>query len=170
MAGPHLRRRGATSTSLAALTSSSSPPPPPTSSRASPKGRADDLVTALALCAHGPVLAAPAMHPRMWAHPAVARNVALLRADARVEGSSALTTARSPPASPAPAACSPRGSSPPRLWPRPPRRSRRPARLITAGPTVEDFDPVRYIGNRSTGKMGGALAEAAPPPAARTSR
>src|ERR1700689_5129321 len=39
------------------------------------EGRADDLVTALALCAEGPLLAAPAMHPRMWDHPATRRNV-----------------------------------------------------------------------------------------------
>src|SRR5271165_3514563 len=48
-------------------------------------GRADDLVTALALAARGPVLAAPAMHPRMWDHPATRRNVAALAADGRVE-------------------------------------------------------------------------------------
>ena len=47
-------------------------------------GRADDLVTALALCARGPVLAAPAMHPRMWEHPATQRNVAELAAQRRV--------------------------------------------------------------------------------------
>ncbi len=43
------------------------------------EGRADDLVTALALCARDvPLLIAPAMHPRMWAHPATRRNVAEL--------------------------------------------------------------------------------------------
>src|SRR5580692_6034935 len=47
-------------------------------------GRADDLVTALALCARGPVLAAPAMHPRMWAHPATQRNVTELASQGRV--------------------------------------------------------------------------------------
>src|ERR1019366_7061361 len=47
-------------------------------------GRADDLVCALALCARGPVLAAPAMHPRMWDHPATQHNVAALAAQKRV--------------------------------------------------------------------------------------
>ena len=47
-------------------------------------GRADDLVTALALCARGPVVAAPAMHPRMWEHPATQRNVAQIAAQNRV--------------------------------------------------------------------------------------
>ena len=48
------------------------------------QGRADDLVAALALCARGPVLAAPAMHPRMWLHPATQRNVAELASQRRV--------------------------------------------------------------------------------------
>ena len=47
-------------------------------------GRANDLVTALALCARGPVLAAPAMHPRMWEHPATQRNVSDLASQKRV--------------------------------------------------------------------------------------
>src|SRR5688572_2471011 len=41
-------------------------------------GRADDLVTATALCARGPIIVAPAMHPRMWDHPATRANVATL--------------------------------------------------------------------------------------------
>src|SRR6188768_1319469 len=48
-------------------------------------GRADDIVTALALSAKCPVLVAPAMHSRMWHHPATQRNVATLRADGRVK-------------------------------------------------------------------------------------
>src|SRR3954470_18963165 len=47
-------------------------------------GRADNLVTALALCASCPLLVAPAMHPNMWSHPATQRNVASLAADKRV--------------------------------------------------------------------------------------
>ena len=47
-------------------------------------GRADDLVAAVALCTRAPVLAAPAMHPRMWHHPATRRNVATLAGDRRV--------------------------------------------------------------------------------------
>lgn len=45
------------------------------------QGRADDLVTATLLCARGPVVVAPAMHPRMWEHPATRRNVATLTGD-----------------------------------------------------------------------------------------
>ena len=49
------------------------------------EGRADDLVAALALCARDvPVLAAPAMHPRMWSHPATQANVAELARQGRV--------------------------------------------------------------------------------------
>lgn len=125
------------------------------------QGRADDLVTALALCAKGPVLAAPAMHPRMWAHPAVQRNVALLAEQGRVEllgpvdgevasGESGLGRM----ADPAQIAAA--------ILARATRRDLAPLKIvITAGPTVEDFDPVRFLGNRSTGKMGFALAERA---------
>ncbi|WP_437295195.1 bifunctional phosphopantothenoylcysteine decarboxylase/phosphopantothenate--cysteine ligase CoaBC [Sorangium sp. So ce426] len=124
-------------------------------------GRADDLVTALALCARGPVLAAPAMHPRMWAHPATARNVATLEADGRVQlvgpvfgevasGERGLGR-MAEPAAIAAAAFS-------RLAPRDLAGLRV---VVTAGPTLEDLDPVRFLGNRSTGKMGFAVAERA---------
>ncbi len=125
------------------------------------QGRADDLVTALALCARGPVLAAPAMHPRMWSHPAVQRNVATLRADGRVEligpedgevasGESGVGRMSAPETIAAVALA--RAHTP----------DLRGLRVVvTAGPTVEDFDPVRFIGNRSTGKMGFAIAERA---------
>jgi phosphopantothenoylcysteine decarboxylase/phosphopantothenate--cysteine ligase len=131
------------------------------------QGRADDLVTALALCARGPVLAAPAMHPRMWDHPATARNVADLSAQARVtlvgpvrgevasgdEGTGRMAD----PAAIVAAATA--------LLQRAPSAPSEPARdlagvrvLVTAGPTLEDVDPVRFLGNRSSGKMGFALA------------
>lgn len=125
------------------------------------QGRADDLVTALALCARGPVLAAPAMHPRMWSHPAVQRNVAALRADGRVEligpedgevasGETGIGRMSAPETIAAVALA--RAHTP----------DLRGLRVVvTAGPTVEDFDPVRFIGNRSTGKMGFAIAERA---------
>jgi phosphopantothenoylcysteine decarboxylase/phosphopantothenate--cysteine ligase len=124
-------------------------------------GRADDLVTALALCAKGPVLAAPAMHPRMWAHPATARNVAALETDGRVQligpvfgevasGERGLGR-MAEPAAIAAAALS-------RLAPRDLAGLRL---VVTAGPTLEDLDPVRFLGNRSTGKMGFAVAERA---------
>lgn len=124
-------------------------------------GRADDLVTALALCAKGPVLAAPAMHPRMWAHPATARNVATLAADGRVQlvgpvfgevasGERGLGRMAEPAAIAAAALAqvAPRDLAGLRV-------------VVTAGPTLEDLDPVRFLGNRSTGKMGFAVAERA---------
>ncbi len=124
-------------------------------------GRADDLVTALALCAAGPVFAAPAMHPRMWLHPATQRNVAELSAQGRVE---LLGPVEGEVAS---------GDVGPGRMVEPAQiaeavmASLAPADLeglrlvVTAGPTIEDLDPVRFISNRSTGKMGFAVAERA---------
>jgi phosphopantothenoylcysteine decarboxylase/phosphopantothenate--cysteine ligase len=124
-------------------------------------GRADDLVTAVALCARGPVLAAPAMHPRMWDHPATRRNVAQLAADGRVElvgpvhgevASGERGVGRM--AEPADIARA--------VLDRLAKKDLAGLRLVvTAGPTVEDLDPVRFLGNRSTGKMGFAIAERA---------
>src|SRR5262249_26234295 len=125
------------------------------------EGRADDLITALALCADGPVLAAPAMHPRMWAHPAPRRNVKTLAEDGRIEitrpvdgevasGESGLGRMAEPAtiAHVVLAKVSRRDLTKMRI-------------VVTAGPTLEDFDPVRFLGNRSTGKMGFAIAERA---------
>lgn len=124
-------------------------------------GRADDLTTALVLCASCPILAAPAMHPRMWAHPATKRNVATIQADGRVTFVGPVD---------GDVASGERGMG--RLAE--PEEIVRAALshfetrdliglriVITAGPTVEDLDPVRFLGNRSTGKMGFALAERA---------
>lgn len=124
-------------------------------------GRADDLTSALVLCARCPVLVAPAMHPSMWHHPATARNVAQLTADGRVgfigpvagevaSGEIGMGRMAEPEdivaaASSVLATASLRGV---RL-------------LVTAGPTAEDIDPVRYVGNRSSGKMGFSIAERA---------
>lgn len=125
------------------------------------QGRADDLVTSLALCARGPVLAAPAMHPRMWSHPATQRNVALLREQGRVSlvgpvdgevasGDKGLGRM----AEPAVIAAA--------VLSRLALRDLGEVRVVvTAGPTLEDLDPVRFIGNRSSGKMGFAIAERA---------
>lgn len=125
------------------------------------QGRSDDLVTALALCAKGPVIAAPAMHPRMWSHPAVKRNVATLVADGRVElcgpedgevasGESGMGRMAAPETI-AQLALTRAGGS-----------DLRGLRIVvTAGPTIEDLDPVRFLGNRSSGKMGFAIAERA---------
>ena len=134
-------------------------------------GRADDLVTALALVARGPVLAAPAMHPRMWSHPATQRNVAELAAQGRVtlvgpvrgevaSGDEGVGRMAEPEAIMA-AAAALLGAGAPGS----PASSNAAGDLsavrvvVTAGPTLEDIDPVRFLGNRSTGKMGFALAE-----------
>jgi phosphopantothenoylcysteine decarboxylase/phosphopantothenate--cysteine ligase len=124
-------------------------------------GRADDLLTALALCARGPILAAPAMHPRMWTHPAVARNVATLRADGRVEllgpvEGEVASGERGPGRMAEPAEIAAAALA--RIGPRDLDGRRI---VVTAGPTLEDLDPVRFLGNRSTGKMGFAIAERA---------
>jgi phosphopantothenoylcysteine decarboxylase/phosphopantothenate--cysteine ligase len=125
-------------------------------------GRADDLVTALALGARGPVLAAPAMHPRMWGHPATQRNVADLAAQGRVSlvgpvqgevasGDEGVGRMAEPAdiAAAALALCGPAPAS----------RDLASLRVVvTAGPTLEDIDPVRFLGNRSSGKMGFAVA------------
>lgn len=140
------------------------------------QGRADDLVTATVLCARGPVLAAPAMHPRMWHHPATQRNVEELARQGRVdlvgpvEGLVASgETGMGRMAEPAQivaaiaallAAAASRGASAtsvvaPRL---PPRDLAGRRIVVTAGPTHEAIDPVRYLGNRSSGRMGFAIA------------
>jgi len=125
------------------------------------QGRASDIVRATALCAAGPVLVAPAMHPRMWAHPATQRNVATLEADGKVEllgpvegevasGEVGMGRMMDPEslAGAILAHCGARDLSGARI-------------VVTAGPTVEDLDPARFVSNRSSGKMGFALAERA---------
>jgi len=131
-------------------------------------GQADDLATAMLLAADKSVLIAPAMNPRMWAHPATQRNLAVLQSDGvTVIGPEAGEMAESGEAGvgrmaePAQilAAVKERlcGAAAP--------RSTRPLAgrrvLVTAGPTHEPIDPVRYIANRSSGKQGYAIAAAA---------
>ena len=124
-------------------------------------GRADDLVTALVLCAACPVLVAPAMHPNMWNHPATQRNLATLVADRRIgfvgpvvgevaSGDIGLGRMAEPDQIASTASAQFLGIS-----------LAGKHVVISAGPTVEDLDPVRFVGNRSTGKMGFALAERA---------
>jgi phosphopantothenoylcysteine decarboxylase / phosphopantothenate---cysteine ligase len=121
-------------------------------------GRADDLVTALALCTDKPVIAAPSMHPRMWSHPAVQGNVERLAEQGRVRlvgpvdgevasGESGLGR-MAEPSQIAAAALALAGK----------QDLAGLSVVVSAGPTVEDFDPVRFLGNRSTGKMGFAVA------------
>jgi phosphopantothenoylcysteine decarboxylase/phosphopantothenate--cysteine ligase len=130
-------------------------------------GRADDLVTALALGAKGPVLAAPAMHPRMWNHPATRRNVADLAAQGRVtlvgpEHGAVASGDEGLGRMAEPAAILAAGAALLDAAVAGVARNLTGVRvLVTAGPTLEDIDPVRFIGNRSSGKMGFAIAEQA---------
>jgi phosphopantothenoylcysteine decarboxylase/phosphopantothenate--cysteine ligase len=123
-------------------------------------GIADDLATTLLLATDKPVLTAPAMNVRMWSHAATRRNVAQLRADG--------VTVIEPEEGPM--AC---GEYGPGRLPEIPaiinaiaQRLGTPGRLagkhviVTAGPTHEPIDPVRYIANRSSGKQGFAIAGA----------
>ena len=123
-------------------------------------GHADDLLTTLCLASAAPLYVAPAMNQQMWAHPAVQANLAMLRS----RGVTVLGPAAGEQA------CGDIGSG----------RMLEPAELrdalaasfgsgalaglqvvVSAGPTYEDIDPVRFIGNRSSGRMGFAVAEAA---------
>lgn len=119
-------------------------------------GNADDVVTATALCFEGPVLLAPAMHPRMWAHPATQENVRTLLARGVeflgpvhgevASGEHGVGRMLEPEEIAARVADGGHGSL----------RGRR--LIVTAGPTVEALDPVRFLSNRSSGKMGFAIA------------
>ena len=124
-------------------------------------GLADDFLTTLYLAFTGKVVVAPAMNVNMWQHPATQTNLATLRARGHeiVEpGSGYLACGMTGPGR----------LSEPETIVEAIRRSARTRRdlegetiLITAGPTQEPLDPVRYISNRSSGEMGYALAEEA---------
>ncbi len=125
------------------------------------QGRADDTVTALVLCAKGRVLAAPAMHPRMWTNPATQRNVQELERLGRVEivgpVSGAVASGDEGPGRMA----EPEAIVSAVVLALTPKDLAGLSIAVTAGPTLEDMDPVRFLGNRSTGKMGFAIAERA---------
>ncbi len=123
-------------------------------------GMANDLLTTVCLASAAPVYVAPAMNQQMWAHPAVQANVDTLRQ----RGVHLLGPASGDQA------CGDIGSG----------RMLEPLELreaivasfgkpllrglkvvVSAGPTYEDIDPVRFIGNRSSGRMGFSVAEAA---------
>jgi len=122
-------------------------------------GLADDLLSTLCLATAAPVMLAPAMNRQMWANPATQANCEILAARGIVLAGPGIGSQ----------ACGETG----------PGRMLEPADLlrklgvkasgslqgmtvvVTAGPTYEDIDPVRFIGNRSSGKMGFAMAEAA---------
>jgi len=132
-------------------------------------GRADDLLTNVLLTTHAPVLLCPAMHTEMWQHAATAANVATLRdrgvvvldpADGRLTGADSGPGRLPDPAEvlavagalldePAVATAASRRDLSGRVV------------AISAGGTREALDPVRYLGNASSGRMGIALARAA---------
>lgn len=124
-------------------------------------GAADDLATAVLLAADCPVVVCPAMNTRMWEHPATARNLETLERF----GYERVGPAEGPLAE---------GESGPGRMSEPERivaalgRVLEPASplgalkvVVTAGPTRAPLDPVRFIGNRSSGRMGYALGAAA---------
>ena len=124
-------------------------------------GLAGDFLTTLYLAFTGPVVLAPAMNVNMWQHPATQANVETLRRRGHriVEpGSGYLACGMTGPG---------RLAEPEAIAEAIARELRRRTDLegetvlVTAGPTEEPLDPVRYISNRSSGKMGYALAEAA---------
>jgi phosphopantothenoylcysteine decarboxylase/phosphopantothenate--cysteine ligase len=120
-------------------------------------GLADDLASTVLLAARCPVILAPAMNEGMWENPSVRRNIEVLRSDGRCfiePGTGAL-------------ACGESGSgrmAEPEEIVRALISSFEPGDLagirflISAGRTEEDIDPVRYLSNRSSGRMGFALA------------
>ncbi|BBB14313.1 bifunctional phosphopantothenoylcysteine decarboxylase/phosphopantothenate--cysteine ligase CoaBC [Sphingopyxis sp. FD7] len=141
-------------------------------------GIADDLATTLLLATDKPVLAAPAMNVRMWLHPATQRNVATLRGDGvtvmepdegemacgeygpgRLPEPDAIFAAIEAALANAPAPSILSGQ--PDFAPANHRPLHGRRILVTAGPTHEPIDPVRYIANRSSGKQGFAIAAAA---------
>lgn len=126
-------------------------------------GRADDLLAATLLATTAPVLLVPAMNDHMWAHPQTVANVAHLRG----VGYRVLDPGTGPLASPDEGAGPGRMREPEEivaaLTPLIARDAAWAGRhlVVTAGPTREPIDPVRFISNRSSGKMGVAIARAA---------
>ena len=125
-------------------------------------GHADDLLSTLCLASNAPLCLAPAMNWRMWEHPATQANMATLRE----RGAHVFGPADGPLAE---------GESGPGRLLEPQAIVDALERigadgdgplagvpvLVSAGPTYEDIDPVRFIGNRSSGRMGFAVAAAA---------
>jgi phosphopantothenoylcysteine decarboxylase/phosphopantothenate--cysteine ligase len=126
------------------------------------QGLADDALTSLLLAATAPVLLAPAMNDEMFAHPQTQVNLALLeRRGVSIVGPGIGSLAEGPSSRPG------RMSEPATIAAHAARLLHRDSRLagkrmvVTAGPTREAIDPVRVVTNRSSGKMGYRLAEAA---------
>lgn len=128
-------------------------------------GFADDLVTTLCLATTAPITVAPAMNHRMWEHPATQANMATLGARGvqvigpedgpLAEGESGPGRLSEPDA--IVAALFPQAAAPAVVD----QALKGLKVVVSAGPTYEDLDPVRYLGNRSSGKMGFAVADSA---------
>ena len=126
-------------------------------------GFANDLVATLCLATTAPITVAPAMNHRMWQHPATQANLATLQARGvqvigpedglLAEGESGPGRLSEPDAIVAALASTPTSTGDAAL--------RGLKVVVSAGPTYEDLDPVRYLGNRSSGKMGFAVAASA---------
>jgi phosphopantothenoylcysteine decarboxylase/phosphopantothenate--cysteine ligase len=124
-------------------------------------GHVDDMLSAIALATTAPIVIAPAMEHHMWMHPATAANVATLRSrgvtfvgpeEGRLASGARGLGRLAPTAEIVAAARAALGRGGPLDGKRV---------VVTAGGTLEAIDPVRYIGNRSSGQMGVALADAA---------
>ncbi|MCP4606844.1 MAG: bifunctional phosphopantothenoylcysteine decarboxylase/phosphopantothenate--cysteine ligase CoaBC [Proteobacteria bacterium] len=123
-------------------------------------GRASDLIAAVTLAFKGPVLAAPAMNTNMWENPATRRNLKTLEEEHGwcfvQPGVGELACGTTGPG---------RMAEPKEIFAAALNMLKRDlvgrSVLVTAGPTVEDIDPVRFISNRSSGRMGYAVAMAA---------
>ena len=127
-------------------------------------GHADDLASAILLAASRPILLAPAMNPMMWTNAATRRNAAQLQRDGiAMIGPNAGEMAESGEAGVGRMAepLEIAAAAEQLLRPVVPRPLAGKRMLITAGPTHEPIDPVRYIANRSSGKQGYAIAAAA---------
>ena len=128
-------------------------------------GRADDLLTACLLTARCPVLFAPAMHTEMWQHPATVENVATLRRRGAIvlEPATGRLTGADTGAGrlPEPEEITTFAELLLERADALPHDLRGVRFLVTAGGTREAIDPVRFVGNRSSGKQGYALARVA---------
>src|SRR5437899_5256489 len=128
------------------------------------QGHADDLASAILLAANRPILPAPAINPVMWNNAATRRNAATLERDGvAMVGPNAGEMAEAGEAGVGRMAEALEIASAAERFLRPPQPRPLAGKrvLITAGPTHEPIDPVRYIANRSSGKQGFAIAAAA---------
>jgi phosphopantothenoylcysteine decarboxylase/phosphopantothenate--cysteine ligase len=124
-------------------------------------GLADDLASTVLLATDRPVLIAPAMNPKMWAHPATQRNIAVLQRDGiqavgPMEGEMAESGERGRGRMSEPLDIVARVED--LLSGQKPLSGMKA--VVTSGPTHEPIDPVRYIANRSSGKQGHTIAAA----------